>query len=356
MNYTDCISIVVPVYNCEKYIGKCIKSIQKQTYPNWNLVLVDDGSADRSGAICDGFAKKDARITVIHQKNKGSVEARKAGVLSQTAQKNPWIMMCDADDTMPSDALEKLYGAARKIGAEMVVGQTVRMYKGVCLPSKWTSPCFQILEPQLYTHEDIIDSLFVSYFGITNFPVNLVAKLYRTEQLTKAIDFAPVVKFMGDDLSVSIRITPEVKNLVIIPDVVYNYRIGGGTSRFMPYMMDDFASLYTYKLQFAEKYPMPQDAQFYMDVELMNTTKTHFLQCLTNGGFTEDQLKDEIKKVMAMPQVQQASGNLAGSGRKIAEYAESLLAGNVEPVVRLAYETRAANRKRELVKRFLQKL
>lgn len=160
----ESISIVVPVYNCEKYIGKCIKSIQKQTYQHWNLILVDDGSSDRSGEICDGFAKKDARITVIHQENKGSVEARKAGVLSRAAQKNPWIIMSDADDTMPSDALEKLYGAAEKYGAEMVVGQTVRMFKGVRLPSKWTSPCFQIQEPKLYTQEEIIDSLFISYF------------------------------------------------------------------------------------------------------------------------------------------------------------------------------------------------
>lgn len=351
----DSISIVVPVYNCEKYIGKCIKSIQKQTYPNWNLILVDDGSSDRSGVICDGFAQKDARIIVIHQNNKGSVEARKTGVLSQAAQNNPWIMMSDADDTMPADALEKLYGAAKKFGAEMVVGQTVRMFKGVCLPSKWKSPCFQTQEPKMYNHQQIIDELFISYFGITNFPVTLCAKLYRTEQLTRAIDFAPVVKFMGDDLSVSIRITPEVKNLVVIPDVVYNYRIGGGTSKFMPYMMDDFASLYSYKQQFVENYPMPQDAQFYIDVELMNTTKTHFLQCLTNGGFTEDQLKEEIKKVMAMSQVRQASGNLAGRGSRIAEYAENLLNGHIEPVSRLAYETRAVNRKRELIKRILKK-
>ena len=131
----DTISVIVPVYNCEKYIGKCIKSIQKQTFQNWNLILVDDGSKDRSGKICDRFAQADSRITVIHQQNKGSVEARKAGVLSPVAQKNPWIMMCDADDTMPPDALEKLYHAARKYGAEMVVGQTVRMYKGLRLPS-----------------------------------------------------------------------------------------------------------------------------------------------------------------------------------------------------------------------------
>ena len=277
-------------------------------------------------------------------------------MLSAEAQKNPWILMCDADDTMPPDALEKLYRAARKYEADMVVGQSVRMYKGIRLPSGWMSPCFSIQVPKAYSHQQIIDELFISYFGITNFPVNLVAKLYRTEQLTKAIDFAPVVKFMGDDLSVSIRITPEVKNLVILPDVVYNYRIGGGTSKFMPYMMEDFASLYTYKQQFAEKYPMPQDAQFYMDVELMNTTKSHFQQYLTNGGFTEAQLVEEIKKVMNMPQVQQACANLAGTGKKIAGYAENLRSGSTEPIVRLTRETRAANRKRERIKKLLQKL
>lgn len=87
----------------------------------------------------------------------------------------------------------------------------------------------------------------------------------------------------------------------------------------------------------------------------MNTTKTHFLQCLTNGGFTQQQLTDEVKKVMEMPQVKQASGNLAGTGKKIAEYAENLQTGNTEPIIRLTYETRAANRKRELIKNILQK-
>ena len=356
MNYTEGISIVVPVYNCEKYVGKCIRSILKQTYSNWNLILVDDGSTDRSGAVCDRFAQKDDRITVIHQENKGSVEARKAGVLSQAAQKNPWIMMSDADDTMPPDAVEKLYNGVREYQAEMAVGAVSRMYRGIPIPSRGKSPCFQTEKPRLYSHDEVIDSLFISYFGITNFPVTMYAKLYRTEQLTKAIDFAPVVKFMGEDLSVSIRITPEVKSLVILPDVVYHYRIGGGTSRFMPYMMEDFASLYTYKQQFAEKFPMPQDAQFYMDVELMNVTKSHFLQCLTNGGFTEQQLIDEVKKVIEMPQVKQASCNLMDGKSKISAYAENLYSGNIEPVVRATYETRAENRKKEMIKRILQKL
>lgn len=350
------VSIIIPVYNAKKYVAKCIASIRKQTFQNWNLILVDDGSTDGSGTVCDRFAQKDGRITVIHQENRGSVEARKAGVLSQTAQESPWIMMADADDTLPPDAIEKLYSAAQQYHSEMVVGQVSRMYKGIPIPSRGCVPCFRIDQPRRYTHDEIIKELFIGYFGITNFPVNLVAKLYRTEQLTKAIDFPPVVKFMGEDLSVTIRITPEVSSLVIIPDVVYNYRIGGGTSKFMPYMMDDFARLYSYKQQFAEKYPIPQDARFYMDVELMNTTKTHFLQCLTNGGYTEQQLTNEIKTVMALPQVKKACAGLTGKAGKAAAYAADLSAGNVEPILKQIYETRDANRKRDALKRVLQKL
>lgn len=71
------IAVIVPVYNAGKKLKTCIKSILKQNYENWGCILVDDGSADGSGKICDRFAQKDCRIHVIHQKNKGSVEARK---------------------------------------------------------------------------------------------------------------------------------------------------------------------------------------------------------------------------------------------------------------------------------------
>lgn len=350
------ISIIVPMYNAGKYISKCIRSIQSQSYTRWNLIIVDDGSTDTGGSICDEFAQKDKRITVIHQENKGSVEARKVGVLSQAAQKNPWIMMSDADDTMPSNAIDKLYEAARKYQAEMVVGATTKMYKGVAVPAKWKSPCFQIDRPQLYSHDEIINKLLISYFGITDFPVSLCAKLYCTEQLTKAINITPVVKFMGDDLSVSIRLIPEVKNLVIIPDVVYNYRIGGGTSRFMPYMMDDFAKLYTYKQQYIKRYPMPQDAQHYMDVELMNMTKSHFLQCLTNGRISQSKLACEIEKVCMMPQVQEACKNLMGQDKKISAYAEQIYRMSTDEIIQSVYRIFNETKKERLIKNFLKRI
>lgn len=350
------ISIIVPVFNAEKTIGKCIRSIQKQTFSNWNCILVDDGSTDSGGGICDAFAKKDERITVIHQENKGSVEARKAGALSQVAQNNPWIMMCDADDTMPLDAIDKLYSAVRKYRAEMAVGAIARMYKGVSFPSRWKPPCFQIDKPQLYNHDEIINKLFISYFGISNFPVSLGAKLYRTEQLTKAIDFEPVVQFMGDDLSVTIRLVSEVKNLVILPDVVYNYRIGGGTTKFMPYMMDDFAKLYTFKQSFIQTYPMPKDAQYYMDVELMNETKSHLLQCLANGSFKESQLASEIEKVCAMPQVQEASKNLMGVDKGISAYAEWINRTDTDEIIQNVYRDFNSKKKERALRNFLKRI
>lgn len=85
INQQNKIAIVIPVYNAEKYIRKCIQSFQNQTLQDFKLILVDDGSRDRSGEICDQMAKIDSRILVIHKENEGSVKARKDWVLNPEA-------------------------------------------------------------------------------------------------------------------------------------------------------------------------------------------------------------------------------------------------------------------------------
>lgn len=323
MEYRGCIGIVVPVYNAKKYLRQCIESVLNQTFQDFCLVLVDDGSTDGSGQICDAYAAKDQRIKVIHQPNKGSVLARAAGVLSEYAQAAKYIFLSDADDTLMSNVLQLLYEEADKKTLDCVCASTVKMWNGIRLPSKHRAPCFD--NPKVYTQEEIIEELYISCFGISNYPVNLVGKLYRTDLITKVINNPPVVKFMGDDLSVTLRLMPETQRLGILPDVVYNYRIGGNTSRFMPYMLDDFLALYRFKTEMRKKHPMPQDSEYYMAVEMLNVLMTWFEMYKLQGKHGVSELVDEIRRVAVLPEVLDSLRVLRDRKKKhrISEYLEN---------------------------------
>lgn len=185
----------------------------------------------------------------------------------------------------------------------------------------YQSPCLSISKPKRYSHQEIIDELLIGYFGKTDFPVSLFAKAYRTELITSAVSHPPVVKFMGEDLSVTIRAVTEAKSLTIIPDTVYRYQIGGGTSHFMPYLMDDFLALYSFKKEFAIRNPMPQDWQYLMDVELLNMTKTHFQQCIKTNTMSEKLVRQEIQKICSDNRVRAAAESLKDRNGGISSYA-----------------------------------
>ena len=112
------ISVIIPVYNSEQTIAACIESVQLQSFDNWELVVVDDGSTDGSGAICDTYAVGDDRIRVIHQDNRGRTEARWQGVIQI---KGLWACFVDSDDTLPIDALKTLYEATNET-TDIVLG------------------------------------------------------------------------------------------------------------------------------------------------------------------------------------------------------------------------------------------
>lgn len=113
------ISIIIPVYNVEEFVGRCIESAIAQTYKDIEIVLVDDGSTDSSGKICDEYSKKDCRIKVIHKQNGGLVSARRAGVKESSGE---YIYHLDGDDYISEDAIEQLYQKAITDGADLVRG------------------------------------------------------------------------------------------------------------------------------------------------------------------------------------------------------------------------------------------
>lgn len=102
----DLLSVIIPVYNAEKFLERCLDSVIGQTYTNIEIILIDDGSTDDSAVICDNYAKKDCRISVIHKKNEGASIARNIGL---EHSKGRYIMFVDADDRVENNIAEKLY-------------------------------------------------------------------------------------------------------------------------------------------------------------------------------------------------------------------------------------------------------
>ena len=117
------ISVIIPVYNAEKWLTEALESLKVQTYGDFEAILVDDGSTDRSAAICQSFCNEDTRFRLISQSNSGVSSARNIGIDSA---KGEWIAFMDSDDIMPPDALEVMISHARKSGAGIVAGGFVR--------------------------------------------------------------------------------------------------------------------------------------------------------------------------------------------------------------------------------------
>ncbi len=112
------VSIIMPVYKVEEYVAKAIESVQAQTLTDWELFAVDDGSPDRSGAICEEYAAKDPRIIVLHKENGGAPSARNMAIEQAHGE---YMMFMDSDDWMEIDALEDMYDIAKRDGAQLVV-------------------------------------------------------------------------------------------------------------------------------------------------------------------------------------------------------------------------------------------
>lgn len=127
------ISIIVPVYNVEKYLERCLKSLLSQTFENYEIILIDDGSSDNSGKICDDYAKRYEKIRVIHQKNAGLSAARNVGIKQSIA---PYILFVDSDDTIDEFACKKLYETMMKENVDIVRANSIIVKEGKFFPEK----------------------------------------------------------------------------------------------------------------------------------------------------------------------------------------------------------------------------
>ena len=205
------ISVIVPVYKAEAYLHACIDSILSQTFSGFELILVDDGSPDGCGAICDDYAARDSRVRVIHQENQGQAAARNRAL---AAAKGEWVCFVDSDDAVHPQMLECLRQAAAGSGAAMSM---CRMLEAPKIPEDFSAPV-EVSWERLSMEE----APLVALFDAGNYPGWVAcAKLVRRE-LVQSYLFCPGRVY--EDNEAVCHWIYGAKTIASIPYSLYFYR------------------------------------------------------------------------------------------------------------------------------------
>lgn len=218
METLDKISIIVPVFNVESFLSECIDSICRQTYRNLEIILVDDGSTDRSGSICDEYALKDNRIIVIHQKNGGISNARNNTLKMATGE---YIGFVDSDDVIHSRMFEFLHDALVETNASVSICHEIAFRDNDTVAfNDYSTYTIERLEDQIQLFSHMADE----WTGPINWIWN---KLYRKS------DFSGLKFFEGkrmEDVRFSSEYISRIQNGVWIKECLYGYRQRTGST------------------------------------------------------------------------------------------------------------------------------
>lgn len=219
MQQTPLISVIVPVYNILAYLPRCVHSITTQTWTNLEILLVDDGSTDGTGKLCDELAKEDCRIRVFHKANGGSSSARNLGIRES---RGVYLGFVDSDDYIEPDMYERLIKAA--LGKEAAIVQVGRdevdeqgnQLPDVCIPPE---------QEQFIPSKDFMKELIL-HKGDCSFCTKLVRRdLFQTRQFPVGV--------LNEDFHLLVQILPEIEGVVSLPGYGYHvfYRIGSNTRK-----------------------------------------------------------------------------------------------------------------------------
>ena len=220
MMYEDerVISIIVPAYNVENFLPNCIESIITQTYSNFELIIVNDGSTDLSGDICNSFAKNDVRIKVIHQENKGLVKARQSGLQLASGK---YILYIDGDDYVESRFCELLIKETYNFDADIVIGGYIRNYRGRMITVKNILPAGRYENDEI---EKIWDKMiFTGDFFSHGISTYSWGKLFKRDILIPIQMAIPSNITIGEDAACVYPFISKSSKLVITSASNYHY-------------------------------------------------------------------------------------------------------------------------------------
>lgn len=210
----DKVSIIVPVYNVEKYVEKCLNSLISQSYKNIEIILIDDGSKDNSGKICDEYKRKDSRIKVVHKENAGVSEARNSGIQKVTGE---YLCFVDADDFVMNDYIEYMHQLIVKDSSDIAI--CTKMFSNF---------------NEKQTSDEMIENLDGenSVIRILNYrmPIGVYSRIFKKDLIDdNRIRFLKDI-YMGEGFNFNVACFQKAKKVIISNYKVYYYRRDNVTS------------------------------------------------------------------------------------------------------------------------------
>ena len=292
------VSIVVPIYNVEKYLCRCVDSLLSQSYQNIEVILVDDGSSDSSGKIADAYAEEHANVTVIHKENAGVSLARNTGIMAASGD---YIYFADSDDWVASDAVEKMIDAVLQDHADLVMTGYYLEY-----PNEGYTVEFDIPDKQVFSEKQQLPDAILE-MEKHNFNV-LWNKLFKTAiirenqlQFTKALS-------TGEDLLFICQYMMCEPSVALIPGKTYHYMRQDEDSLAGKYRKD----LYTQTLMCIQAREMMYTHFDMTEQRYQQRYAVTFVQyvftCIPNlykpkGKLSRKERKAELRKILNTPQL-----------------------------------------------------
>ena len=265
------ISIVVPIYNTSPYLAKCLDSILEQTLSDMEIILVDDGSTDDSGSICDQYAKKDSRVRVVHKSNGGLVSSRKTGIQIATGQ---YIGFVDSDDWIEAEMYETLYSLAQQYDADIVTSGYIREGNYSSYDLDFVDEGVYRGEKRQWLVDHAIFDLRKEDLGIRG---SLCTKIFRRSLIAEAERYIPDKMTMSEDKMAMLTAMLNAQTIYILHKAFYHYIL-------YPSSMSNYGkSDYLLKVDLVYQYLLFLQKKYHFSTYLRASEEIYIVQLLIKG-------------------------------------------------------------------------
>lgn len=292
------VSVVVPVYNVERFLDRTVMSLLEQTLAELEIILVDDGSPDNCPAMCDGYADKYSKVKVVHKKNAGLGMACNSGIEVATGE---FIAFCDSDDYVDKEMYEKMYDSAIKNEADAIYTgiKTVNEHGDVRMMNKY--PKEQMLQSKMQIHSFAMDMIASSPSDAEERHVPMSAKvvLYRKSLIDEyKLRFVSERVIISEDLMWNVDVLCHARRIMMLPEVFYYYY--NNTNSLSKKVRTDrfpfFKSMRKALIEKCNQYGMPTDVGLRIDRMFIGYSR-YYLGSIINSSLSQKEKRNIVANV-----------------------------------------------------------